>query len=145
MRGSAGLEDSKRGANEFPKSHPFEIGHRGTAGLGWQTPSQADPQGSAGPRVDWDNKAHSSPQLMCLSWNAGNLDRKRIKNVAHLRMITNGRFHIVLLQESARTLLQALCDNNAMLCSVCPDKEGGNLAVLLGASGVKHIRNLFGQ
>ena len=126
---------------------PLNIGHRGRGGIGYKVPALEDPRSrhEDRPHVDhWDAKAHDSNQLVCLSWNAGDLDRRGMKDAAHLKMITNGRFHIVLLQEASSTLMPSMCDDRAVLCSVCPDGDGGNLAVLLGASGTKRVRNLFG-
>ena len=81
---------------------------------------------------------------MCLSWNAGNLDRKNVGRNALIRFITQ-KWHLAMLQEASSTSLSNIAATRAMCHSIPRDGNVGAMAVVAGATGHKIITPLYGH
>ena len=82
--------------------------------------------------------------LMCLSWNAGNLDRKNVGHNALVEFCMK-KWHLVMLQVASSTSLSHIAATRAMCHSIPRGGNVGAMAVVAGATGHKIITPLYGH
>ena len=82
--------------------------------------------------------------LMCLSWNAGNLDRKNVGHNALVEFCMK-KWHLVMLQVASSTSLSHIAATRAMCHSIPRDGNVGAMAVLAGEANHQVITPLYGH
>ena len=135
-----------------PSTVQDRLRYRGRCGLGYLPPSMGrkrktyanhSPRGRGETGIS-GKRSHSSDSLMCLSWNAGNLDRPSVACNALVEFCTQN-WDLVMLQEASSTSLRDMAAARGMCHSIPRDGNVGAMAVLAGEANHQVITPLYGH